>query len=132
MPQDQRMLTRRSALKLGGATLMVPAAAGLPGLAHAAAPMLGVQRPQGYRFKLGSFEVPNLLDGFVQNPSLHPTFGSDQPADAVQALARTNGIPTNFDQHYVPTLVNTGKELVLFDTGNPKGRMPTAGKLTEV
>ena len=38
----------------------------------------------------------------------------------MEALAKANGIPTKFDHPYVPTLVNTGKELVLFDTGNPK------------
>jgi glyoxylase-like metal-dependent hydrolase (beta-lactamase superfamily II) len=131
MSQGQQALTRRDALRLGGALALTTAAgAGLPGLAHAAAPMLGVQRPQVYRFKLGSFEVTNILDGFVQN-NLHPTFGSDQTADAVAALAKANGISTRFDHHYVPTLVNTGKELVLFDTGNPRGRMPTAGKLVE-
>ena len=133
MSESKRMLTRRDTLKLGGAlSLAAVAGAGVPASVEAAAPMLGVQRPQVYRFKLGDFEVTNILDGFVQNPSLHPTFGSDQPADAVQALARANGIPTRFDHHYVPTLVNTGKELVLFDTGNPRGRMPTAGKLPEL
>ena len=133
MSKDQQAITRRDALKLaGGAASLAAVGTGLPTLAQAAAPMLGVLRPQVYRFKLGSFEVTNILDGFVQNPSLHPTFGGDQPADAVQALARANGIPTNFDHHYVPTLVNTGKELVLFDTGNAKGRIPTAGKLPEL
>ncbi|HWE16927.1 MAG TPA: MBL fold metallo-hydrolase [Hyphomicrobiaceae bacterium] len=133
MSESERMLTRRDTLRLGGAlSLAAAAGAAVPATLEAAAPMLGVQRPQVYRFKLGDFEVTNILDGFVQNPSLHPTFGSDQPADAVQALARANGIPTRFDHHYVPTLVNTGKELVLFDTGNPGGRMPTAGKLPEL
>jgi glyoxylase-like metal-dependent hydrolase (beta-lactamase superfamily II) len=133
MSERERMLTRRDTLKLGGAlSLAAAAGAAVPASVEAAAPMLGVQRPQVYRFKIGDFEVTNILDGFVQNPSLHPTFGSDQPADAVQALARANGIPTRFDHHYVPTLVNTGKELVLFDTGNPGGRMPTAGKLPEL
>ncbi|HXE87167.1 MAG TPA: MBL fold metallo-hydrolase [Hyphomicrobiaceae bacterium] len=134
MPQSHHKLTRRQALLLGSGAAAVAAAgtsAGVPDVAFAAAPMLGVLRPQVYRFKLGSFEIANVLDGFVQNPSLHPTFGADQPADAVEALAKANGIPTKFDHPYVPTLVNTGKELVLFDTGNPKGRMPTAGKLAE-
>ena len=133
MSQGQDVITRRDALKLaGGAASLAAVGTALPTVAEAAAPMLGVQRPQVYRFKLGNFEVTNILDGFVQNPSLHPTFGSDQPTEAVQALARSNGIPTNFDHHYVPTLVNTGKELVLFDTGNPRGRIPTAGKLPEL
>jgi hypothetical protein len=43
---------------------------------------------------------------------------------------KVNGLPTtNFEHHFVPTFVNTGKELVLFDTGNGKGRMATAGHL---
>ena len=133
MSQGHYVITRRDALKLaGGAASLAAVGTALPNVAEAAAPMLGVQRPQVYRFKLGNFEVTNILDGFVQNPSLHPTFGSDQPTEAVQALARANGIPTNFDHHYVPTLVNTGKELVLFDTGNPRGRIPTAGKLPDL
>jgi hypothetical protein len=38
-----------------------------------------------------------------------------------------NGLPaTNFEHHFV---VNIGKELVLFDTGNGKGRMATVGHL---
>jgi glyoxylase-like metal-dependent hydrolase (beta-lactamase superfamily II) len=131
MARDRQATSRRDALKLGAGAALVAAAGAMPGLARAAAPMLGVLRPQVYRFKLGSFEVTTILDGFVQNPSLHPTFGGDQPAEAVAALARANGIPTRFDHHYVPTLVNTGKELVLFDAGNPRGRMPTAGKLAD-
>jgi glyoxylase-like metal-dependent hydrolase (beta-lactamase superfamily II) len=131
MSQGQRAFTRRDALKLAGGAVSL-AASGASMIAHAAAPMQGVLRPQVYRFKLGSFEVTNLLDGFVHNASLHPTFGSDQPVDAVQALARANGISINFEHAYVPTLVNTGKELVLFDTGNSRGRMPTAGKLPEI
>ena len=134
MPQSHLKLTRRQALLLGGGAAALAAAAGsagAPDVAVAAAPMLGALRPQVYRFKLGNFEVANVLDGFVQNPSLHPTFGADQPAETVEALATANGIPMKLDHPYVPTLINTGKELVLFDTGNPKGRMPTAGKLAE-
>lgn len=96
-------------------------------------PMLGVLRPQIYRFKLGSFEVTQILDGFRAGPGPHPTFGQDQPAKAVHELLKTNSLPTtNFEHHFVPTLVNTGKELVLFDTGNGKGRMATAGHLRDL
>ena len=129
MSHDRRTFTRRDALGLGAGAALAATTFGMS--AQAAAPMLGVLRPQVYRFKLGSFEVTNILDGFVQNASLHPTFGGDQPAEAVAALARANGVPTSFDHHYVPTLVNTGKALVLFDTGNPRGRSPTTGKLVE-
>ena len=48
-------------------------------------------------------------------------------------LLKANGLPaTNFDHHFVPTLVNTGKALVLFDTGNGKGRMASAGHLRDL
>jgi glyoxylase-like metal-dependent hydrolase (beta-lactamase superfamily II) len=97
------------------------------------APMLGVLRPQIYRFKLGGFEVTQILDGFRIAPGPHPTFGQDQSAEDVHNLLKANGLPsTNFDHHFVPTLVNTGKELVLFDTGNGKGRLATAGHLREL
>ena len=38
---------------------------------------------------------------------------------------KANGLPArNFEHHFVPTFVNTGKELVLFDKGNGKGAWP--------
>ena len=97
------------------------------------AAMLGVLRPQIYRFKLGRFEVTQILDGFRVGPGPHPTFGQDQSAGNVHSLLQANGLPTaNFEHHFVPTLVNTGKELVLFDTGNGMGRMPSAGHLRDL
>jgi glyoxylase-like metal-dependent hydrolase (beta-lactamase superfamily II) len=95
--------------------------------------MLGVLRPQIYRFKLGRFEVTQILDGFRVGPGPHPTFGQDQSAENVHSLLKVNGLPTtSFEHHFVPTLVNTGKELVLFDTGNGMGRMPSAGHLRDL
>lgn len=99
-------------------------------IALAAAPMLGVMRPAVYRFKLGSFEVTQILDGFVQNNGPHPSYGNNQTPEVVQAYAAANRLPTTrFENTYTNTIVNTGKELVLFDTGNGPERMPTAGKL---
>jgi glyoxylase-like metal-dependent hydrolase (beta-lactamase superfamily II) len=127
-------IARRDILKLAGG------AASLAGLgafgvhpASAAAPMLGVTRPSIYRFKLGSFEITNILDGYVQGNGPHPTFGNNQPAEAVQAYAKSQGLPpARMENVYVNTLVNTGKELVLFDVGNGKARMATAGKLPDL
>jgi glyoxylase-like metal-dependent hydrolase (beta-lactamase superfamily II) len=97
------------------------------------APMLGVLRPQIYRFKLGSFEVTQILDGFRAGPGPHPTFGQEQSAETVHNLLKANGLPpANFEHHFVPTLVNTGRELVLFDAGNGKGRIATAGHLRDL
>jgi glyoxylase-like metal-dependent hydrolase (beta-lactamase superfamily II) len=59
------------------------------------------------------------MDSKVIRDGLHPSFGGNQPADAVQELARANRIdPIRFEHPFIPTLVNTGKQLVLFDTGN--------------
>lgn len=85
-----------------------------------------------YRFKLGAFDVTTILDGSLQRPP-HPTFGENQSAEAVAELARSNGVSaTAYDHVYVPTLVDTGRELVLFDTGNGQGRDPALGKLPEL
>jgi glyoxylase-like metal-dependent hydrolase (beta-lactamase superfamily II) len=79
----------------------------------------GPMRPDIYRFKLGTFEVSNILDSVIMRDGLHPKFGADQPAAPAHELARANRIdPENFEHPFVPTLVDTGRELVLFDTGN--------------
>jgi glyoxylase-like metal-dependent hydrolase (beta-lactamase superfamily II) len=96
-------------------------------------PMLGVLRPQLYRFRLGSFEVTQILDGFRVGPGPHPTFGQDQPPENVHNLLKANCLPpSHFEHQFVPTLLNTGKELVSFDTGNGKGRMASAGHLRDL
>ena len=80
-------------------------------------------RPSIYRFRLGAFEITNLLDGFNPGRATHPTFAGNLPDEMVHALAKANGVaPDKYEHVYVNTLVNTGKERVLFDTGNGKGR----------
>jgi glyoxylase-like metal-dependent hydrolase (beta-lactamase superfamily II) len=116
---------------LGASGAAAAAIVGAPrDTALAAAPMMGVLRPSVYRFKLGGFEITQILDGYTHLNGPHPTFGNNQPADAVQAYAAANGLPTTrFENSYTNTVVNTGKEVVLFDTGNGVGRMQTAGNL---
>lgn len=109
------------------------------------APMLGNLQPAAYRFKLGAFEVATVLDSKVVREGLHPNYGGNATADEVQALARENNLdPQRFEHHNIPTVVNTGRELVLFDTGNGalpkeyeqlKARMPlgnTVARLKEL
>ncbi len=124
---------RRSVL-LSAAGVAAAGTLGLePSPARAAAPMQGVLRPSVYRFKLGGFEVTNILDGFVQSNGPHPNYGNNQPAETVQAYAVANRLPsTRFENSFTNTIVNTGKEVVLFDTGNGPARAPTTGKLTSL
>ena len=104
------------------------------------ASMQGEKQPAVYRFKFGDFEITNILDSKVAREGLHPSFGGERPADEMQALARANHIdPQRYEHPFIPTVVNTGKELVLFDTGNGalrrereqlRARMPD-GRLAE-
>jgi glyoxylase-like metal-dependent hydrolase (beta-lactamase superfamily II) len=117
-------LTRRHALMAGAA---LPLAAALPAAtatpARAAAEMQGASFAPYNRFKLGSFEVTALLAGTrtVEGPT--EIFGLNASAEEFAALSEANFIPADKAQFFfTPTLVNTGSELVLFDTGRaPEG-----------
>ncbi|TVQ37229.1 MAG: MBL fold metallo-hydrolase [Geminicoccaceae bacterium] len=118
---------RREAFGVGAGALLSPLSIGA---AQAATPRLGPARPSFYRFQLGAFEVTTLLDGYVHTADPHQIFGENQDPAAVAALAEANFLPADrLENSFTPVLVNTGSELVLFDTGNPAARQPTAGNL---
>lgn len=124
----ERTLTRRAAL---AAPAILGAA--LTGLASAPAtasvPLQGPLSSGVRRVKLGAFEVTTLHDGFVTAGDPHEIYGTDQPKATVHALAEANLLPTTaMVNNFTVTLVNTGRELVLFDTGNAPGRAPTTSR----
>jgi glyoxylase-like metal-dependent hydrolase (beta-lactamase superfamily II) len=124
---------RRAVLGLTAGAALAPLALGGIRGAHAAAPMLGAAAPSHYRFKLGDFEVTTLSDGAVQVEGPHPIFGQDQPPEAVQELAQANFLPpTMMEIQFNPVVVNTGQQLVLFDSGNGAARRPNAGSLLQM
>lgn len=85
--------------------------------------MLGVIRPSVHRFKLGEFEITTILDGVTPRDGPHPMFGSNVEPETLHALCVANRLPpTRFENGYVPAIVNTGNELILFDTGNGQAR----------
>ena len=98
------------------------------------ASMQGEMQPNIYRFKLGGFEVAPIMDSKVIRSGLSPSFGGEAAAAEVKAVAAANRIEADRYEHpFTPIVVNTGKELVLFDTGNGslsaeneqlKGRLP--------
>lgn len=114
------VLTRRQALATAAA---LPMLAALPGAAPAATPLQGASMPLHRRFRLGEFEVTTLLAGTRTVPDPQQTFGLNASAADFAAAAAGALIPTDRSQFFfTPTLVNTGTELVLFDTGlNPEG-----------
>ena len=95
--------------------------------------LLGELRPLVHRFRWGQFEVTTILDGVQRRDGISPPFGIDQSADTVRSHALANKLPTDaLENSFTPTLVNTGRELVLFDTGNGAGRRSSgAGYLRE-
>src|SRR6185312_14722225 len=105
----------------------VATALGLVALpALAAAPMVKTSAPGYYRFMLGNFEVTALSDGTVDLPVdqlLH-----EPAAKTVAALdhAFQKTPQETSDNAY---LINTGKRLILIDTGAGDLFGPTLGKL---
>ncbi len=122
MPQSDRGLTRRHLLASAGALLAAPVAAHLIPPAYAAMPFLGPSQPTLYRFKLGSFEVTNILDARAMIDGPWPIVGEDRQQAEVEHLMRDNLLPEKrFQPGFTPTIINTGKEVILFDTGNGAG-----------
>lgn len=112
-------LSRRSLLVTAAGAALAPALSkSLIRPARAAAPMLGGSRPTHYRFKLGDFEVTTIYDGAVKIGKVHPIFGKNQKIEDVKAYLAENHLPGDkMSISFTPVIVNTGKEVVMFDTG---------------
>ncbi len=131
MSQIKSGLTRRGAMVAAAGVLATPYISKFTITpAEAKAPMMGVSMPSHYRFKLGGFEMASFHDGVWQPDGPHPIFGQNVSAEEVQKLAADNMLPTaKMEIQFAPVVVNTGNELVLFDTGNGAARRPNAGNL---
>jgi len=106
-------LSRRAFLSSAAA---IPAATALP--AWATAPMLGASTAPYRRFTLGNFEVTTLLAGQATRPDPQTIFGMNVSKEEFDAVSAKAMLPTDAAQFFfTPTVVNTGSELVLFDTG---------------
>jgi len=116
-------LTRRAALG---------AAAALP-LASAAAPVLAAgaetkaNSTVAKSFQLGDFTVTTLLDGSLPRDGAQDIFGGGASDEDFAKVSADNFISPDIAQFFfTPTLVNTGSELVLFDTGLGQGGIQAA------
>ncbi len=129
-----KITATRRGLIAGGAGLFASSAllggASLPAVAKA--PQQGATRPRFRRVKLGDFEVVTASDGFANVPRVFPIFGQNQSKEVVAEYMQSNFLPGDAMQiQFTPILVNTGNEVVLFDTGNGTGRGDTRGYLLE-
>jgi glyoxylase-like metal-dependent hydrolase (beta-lactamase superfamily II) len=123
-------ISRRAVLAGGALITAAPLLAAQSAPAQAQMPMFGAIRPSVYRVKLGGFEITTILDGSVQTDGPVGTFGVNQGEADVKKFAADHLLPeTRMENSYTPVIVNTGQEIILFDTGNGAARRPDAGKL---
>jgi glyoxylase-like metal-dependent hydrolase (beta-lactamase superfamily II) len=121
-------LTRRSILTGAAATAVALNSLG-GSSARAAAPAVGKQAPGFYRYKVGDFEVTAINDGMVKaaNPA---SIVTNKPFPEVQKALGEAFLPTDEIRNpFTVLLVNTGKNLVLIDTGFGDNGAPTVGNV---
>ncbi|MFC3126056.1 MBL fold metallo-hydrolase [Pseudoroseomonas globiformis] len=108
---DRRSLFQASA---GLAMLSLP---GLSRPASAGAPFRNDVPPAWYRFRHGEFEATVVSDGRLPLGQPEPAFPASPPAE-IKALLNSNFLPPDsatLEQNVL--VINTGRQLVLFDTG---------------
>lgn len=134
---DPSTISRRSLfLAAGVTTLAAPLLmnrAGALAQTESDATDMRVSPLEARSFKLGSFRVLAIRDGMRASDKPNETYGLNQPAEAVAALLAENFLPADkFVNSFTPTLVDTGSEVVLFDTGMGEGgRKAGMGRLLE-
>src|SRR5262245_2358166 len=100
-------INRRQMLTVVAALSVAPLATKLVSSAHAAAPLLGPSMPTFYRFKLGAFEVTNILDAGAMIDGPWPIVGENRPPAEVEQLMRDSLLPEKrFQPGFTPTIVN--------------------------
>lgn len=89
--------------------------------------------PETHGFKLGDFKVFVIKDGSRPSGKPNETFGTNQSAETVGDLLAENFLPRDqFVNSFAPVLIDTGSEVILFDTGLGAGaRGQGMGRLPE-
>ncbi len=116
-------LTRRSLLA-GSAALVAGADP-----AAAAAPPADKQAPGLYRYKIGAFELTALYDGIWYRPITEKFIRNAPFAEVEHALDAAFMPHDKLETPFTTLIVNTGKKLVLIDTGTGGQIAPTAGMI---
>jgi glyoxylase-like metal-dependent hydrolase (beta-lactamase superfamily II) len=114
--------TRRNVL--AGASL---AAADAVAPAQAAAPAIGKQAPSIYRYRVGEMELTAIYDGVWYRPIDEKFIRKANYADVQRAMSDAFMPEAKLATPFTMLLVNTGKKLVLLDTGTGGQVASTAG-----
>src|SRR5262245_15481901 len=123
------MLSRREL----GASRAVARALGLASPVTLIGPALAQRTPGPatpfHRYKVGAFDCTALYDGIWEKPH-DPAFIRNASIDDVKAAMSAAGLTDEFVSiPFTPLVVNTGRDLVLFDAGTGGQVQPTAGSL---
>jgi glyoxylase-like metal-dependent hydrolase (beta-lactamase superfamily II) len=119
-------LSRRRAIGLLG---LGAAAIGLESRADAAQSP-GRSNPGYYRFNVGDFQLTVLNDGYKIFQPVQPFWASEATPDELNSALEAAFLPTDHVMgYYNVVLIDTGKEVVLCDTGFGKLLPATAGRL---
>jgi len=120
-------VTRRTLLASSAAAALAAGA----GPAAAAAPPSGKQTSGVYRYKIGTFELTALYDGIWYRPITDKFIRNAPFAEVEHALADAFMPADKLATPFTTLVVNTGKKLVLIDTGTGGQIAPSAGALRE-
>lgn len=120
-------IARRALLGAGAALPLLPA---LPAAAHHDNERAHAQAPGFYRFTLGRFTITVVSDGQGVRADPIRGFVVNVPPEQVEQAFRQAHLPLkNLVSPFAPTVVETGTETILFDTGTGGQLVPSAGFL---
>src|SRR4029453_8371095 len=123
--EDSMTALSRRSLLAGAAALTVAGSVNAP--VRAAAPMAGKQGPSFYRYKIGEFEVTTLNEGVVATPA---NLAVNKTLPEIQKALGDAFLPTDHTiNQFNVVIINTGRNLVLIDTGFGDNGAPTTGNL---
>jgi glyoxylase-like metal-dependent hydrolase (beta-lactamase superfamily II) len=105
-----------------------------PSASPAAAP--AVESPdmtgKSYAFQIGSFNCMSVSDGANASPGGDQAiFANADPAAVQQAMADAGIDPATMVTQHSSTVIDTGDDVVLVDTGSGKAGLPDAGILVD-
>src|ERR1700683_4101283 len=121
------ILSRRALLAGTAATALACGAE----RAAATAPPAGKQAPGIYRYTIGSFEITALYDGIWYRPITDKFIRNARFAEVETALADAFMPADRLATPFTTLIVNTGKRLVLIDTGTGGQIAASAGALRD-
>ena len=115
-------ISRRTLFVSAAAALAAPAILSRASFAQEASKEPVTPMPQTKSLKIGKFAVSTIRDGKVVAEKPNETFGTNQKPEDVAAALAANLLPTDkFINSFAPTLVDTGSDVILFDTGFGEG-----------